>query len=564
MFIPTTKQELNQLGWERCDIILVTGDTYVDHPMFGVAVIGKLLLNSGYRVGIIAQPSVHSEKDIGRLGEPELFWGVTGGCLDSMVANYTPTKKRRKSDDMTPGGINNRRPDRAVIVYTNLIKKIYKNTKPIVLGGIEASLRRIAHYDYWSDSIRRSILFDAKADLLLYGMAEKSVLTLADRFKKNQDYRDMRGLCWISKTKIPGYLELPSYQKVKTSKSTFIEMFHHFYKNSDFLTAKGLIQKQDTRYLVQNPPTMVLSQKEMDSVYEADFEREQHPYYDQIGSVKALETIRFSMTSHQGCYGECNFCSIGFHQGRLVTWRSKASLVREAKKITNHKAFKGIIHDVGGPTANMYGFECEKKLKSGSCINQRCLFPEICQSMKVDHSHQLHLLKSLRKLPKIKKVFIASGIRYDLILLDQRFRHQYITELIKHHISGQLKVAPEHSEPKILNLMGKPGIEKLIQFKKTFDHCVKTVGKPQFLTYYLIAAHPGCRNEDMKKLKSIMSRKLKIHPEQVQIFTPLPSTYSSLMYYTEIDPFTGENLFVEKNQIEKERQKDILISRRRK
>jgi uncharacterized radical SAM protein YgiQ len=558
VFIPTTRQECEAIGWEKLDIILITGDSYVDSPFIGVSVIGQVLLKAGFRVGIIAQPDVQSA-DITRLGEPELFWGVTGGSIDSMVANYTATKKRKRSDDLTPGGQNNRRPDRAVIVYANLVRRHFKNTKPIVLGGVEASLRRIAHYDYWSDSVRRSILFDAKADILVYGMAEKTVVALAERLQAGQDVTDLRGICTIAKEKPAGAIELPSFEEVARDKRAFIDMFHTFYRNNDPLTAKTLCQQQDTRYLVQNPPAFPLTQPELDALYEIGFERAQHPFYEALGPVKALETIRFSLTTHRGCYGECNFCSIAVHQGRTVRWRSEDSIVREAERLARLPDFKGIIQDVGGPTANMYGFECEKKVARGSCADKRCLYPEICPQMDVDHGKQVALLRRLRQIDGVKKVFVASGIRYDLVLADQKHGAPYLRDVVRHHTSGQMKVAPEHTQDAVLHRMGKPGAAVLVRFRDLFTGLTRAARKEQYLTYYLIAAHPGCTEKDMRALKRFASRDLKINPRQVQIFTPTPSTYSSLMYYTEMDPFTGEPLFVEKDLMRKERQKSILV-----
>jgi uncharacterized radical SAM protein YgiQ len=546
------------LGWEKLDIVLVTGDSYVDSPFIGVSVIGQVLLKAGFRVGIIAQPDVQTA-DISRLGEPELFWGVTGGSIDSMVANYTATKKRKRSDDVTPGGKNDRRPDRAVIVYANLIRRRFKNTKPIVLGGVEASLRRIAHYDYWSESVRRSILFDAKADLLVYGMAERTIVALAERLGAGQDAGDLRGICTIAKERPAHGIELPSFEEVSRDKGAFIDMFHTFYRNNDPLTAKTLYQQQDTRYLVQNPPALPLTQLELDEVYELDFERAQHPYYERLGTVRALETIRFSLTTHRGCYGECNFCSIAVHQGRTVRWRSEDSIVREARRLAQLPDFKGIIQDVGGPTANMYGFECEKKTARGSCADRRCLYPELCPQMEVDHSRQLALLRRLRGIKGVKKVFVASGIRYDLVLADKKHGPAYLRDVVRHHTSGQMKVAPEHTQARVLQRMGKPGTGLLLQFRDLFTTLTRAARKEQYLTYYLIAAHPGCTEKDMRALKRFASRHLKINPRQVQVFTPTPSTYSSLMYYTEIDPFTGEQLFVEKDLVRKERQKSILV-----
>jgi uncharacterized radical SAM protein YgiQ len=566
MFLPTTKEEIKRLGWDRPDIILVTGDSYIDSPYIGAAVIGKVLSRAGYKVGIIAQPDVNSEADISRLGEPVLFWGVTGGCVDSMIANYTSLKKKRKSDDYTPGSVNDRRPDRAAIIYTNLIKCYFKSNRPIILGGLEASLRRIAHYDFWSDKVRSSILFDAKADYLLYGMAEKAVVQLADALKNGTGARDIRGLCYIAgeqdmlqiKT---GCLELPSFETVRDDKQAFISMFRTFYDNNDPITAKGLYQKHGMRYLVHNPPDMPLTQAELDAVYALDYERAQHPYYERQGSVKALETIKFSISTHRGCYGECNFCAITVHEGRTVQWRSPESILAEIRRMARYPDFKGYILDVGGPTANMYGFECEKKLREGACRDKSCLYPQVCPSLKATHQPQIELLRNIRDIDGVTKAFVASGIRYDLLLSDKQFGEKYLRDVIAHHVSGQMKIAPEHTVDSVLRLMRKPGTALLLQFKDMFDHMTRAIGKQQFLTYYLIAAHPGCLLSDMTKMKQFTSEKLKTNPEQVQIFCPAPSTWSAVMYYTGIDPFTGKQLFVEKNPLNKERQKDIITEK---
>ncbi len=568
MFLPTTPAELARLGWDALDVILVTGDSYIDSPFNGVALIGKLLHQAGYRVGIIGQPDVSGPDDITRLGEPRLFWGVSGGSVDSMVANYTALKKKRKSDDYTPGGLNNRRPDRASLVYTNLIRRYYKNTRPIVLGGIEASLRRVAHYDYWSDRVRGSLLFDAKADYLLYGMAEKSVLALAEALKTGADPRAIRGLCYIANAAMfaeggASYVELPSYEAVTADKNAFIDMFHVFYHNNDPLTAKPLAQKHGERWLMQNPPAPLLSQAELDALYALDFERAQHPYYETQGPVKALETIRFSIATHRGCYGECNFCAIAVHEGRTVSWRSPESILAEAEKLAAHPQFKGYIQDVGGPTANMYGYECDKKLAKGVCAKKRCVYPGVCPLMKPNHRPQLALLRRLRQIKGVKKVFVASGIRYDLLLEDSAAGYEYLKEVVQHHVSGQMKVAPEHTQDNVLGYMGKPGAASLLRFKALFDRLSAESGKPQFLTYYLIAAHPGCTEADMAALKRFASQKLHVNPEQVQVFTPTPSTYSSLMYYTEMDPFTRQPVYVEKDLRRKERQKEIVTRKGR-
>ncbi|MEZ0395047.1 MAG: YgiQ family radical SAM protein [Anaerolineales bacterium] len=569
MFLPTTPEEIRRLGWDALDVILVTGDSYIDSPFIGAAVIGKVLLNAGYRVGVIAQPDISDVTDIGRLGLPRLFWGVTAGCVDSMVANYTALKKKRRSDDYTPGGENTRRPDRATIVYSNLIRRFAKTVgqtgslpaPPIVLGGIEASLRRVAHYDYWDDAIRRSILFDAKADYLLYGMAERSVLDLAACFRDGRDPRGVRGLCYIAKEPPADYLELPAYETVAADQEAFTRMFHLFYRNNDPVSARGLYQKHADRYLVQNPPAPTETQAELDAIYALDFERRQHPFYEKQGKVKALETIGFSIATHRGCYGECNFCAISVHEGTTVRWRSPESILAEAERLARHPDFKGYIQDLGGPTANMYGFECPKKLAKGICTAKRCVFPEVCPLLPVNHQPQTELLKKVRRIPGVKKVFVASGLRYDLLLCDREHGDAYLRELVEHHVSGQMKVAPEHVDDRVLGLMGKPGRAALLEFKRRFDDLNRKAGKRQFLTYYLIAAHPGCSEADMQRVRAFASRELKIHPEQVQVFTPTPSTYSSLMYYTERDPFTGEPLFVEKNLRRKARQKEVVTNR---
>lgn len=577
MFIPTTPEEVKILGWDKdkLDVILVTGDAYIDSPHIGVSVIGHALLDAGYKVGIIGQPAITAlaglpasgsvagaPDSITRLGEPALFWGVTGGCVDSMVANYTATKKKRNSDDFTPGGFNYRRPARAVIAYCNLIKKHYKPNKPIVLGGVEVSLRRTAHYDYWDDDIRRSILFDTRADYIVYGMGESAVLELAGALRDGKDVAEIRGICYISPEPKDGYKILPSYDEVKSDKTKFAEAFKAFYDNNNPSTSSGLCQKQDTRYLIQNPPAPYLEGKELDRIFEFDYERAVHPYYAEKGAVKAIETIKYSITSHIGCFGECNFCSIAVHQGSKIRSRTEASILKEAERITKLPGFNGIIYDVGGATANMYGMGCRKGIK---CSGKRCVFPEVCKSLDISHKRQIELLRKLMRVPGVKKVFIGSGVRHDLIMLDKESGREYMYEIIENHISGQLKIAPEHTDSGVLNHMGKPfdyaqGGHLLLDFKKEFDRINLERGKKQFLTYYFIAAHPGCTGENMAEMKKFISKELKMRPEQVQVFTPTPSTYSALMYYTGIDPFTGKELFVEKDLRGKERQKQIIAS----
>lgn len=558
MFIPATVEELEKLGWDECDIILVTGDAYIDSPYSGAAIIGHILIDKGYRVGIISQPDMKTGDDIKKLGEPLLFWGVTSGCVDSMVSNYTALKKFRSDDDLTPGGINDRRPDRALIAYTGLIRRFFKNTVPVVLGGIEASLRRIAHYDYWDDAVRRPLLFDSKADVLVYGMGEKAILELADSIKNEKDYDLIKGICVISKEPVEEYVQLPPFEKVRDNTKTFSDMFMTAYRNNDPLTATGMCQKVGERWLIHNPPQFLPTSKELDAIYELDYEYDAHPFCREKGEIRALETIKFSVTTHRGCYGECSFCAIAMHQGRTVISRSGDSIEREIKKFLKKKKFTGIIYDLGGPTANMYGFECSKKLKEGPCKKKRCLHPEICPNLVPDHSGQLKLLKRITNLPGVKKVFIASGVRHDLVLADKKHGTAYLKELVEKHISGQMKIAPEHIENSVLSLMGKPSQKALRRFRELFNELNKAADKKQFLTYYFIAAHPGCTNKDMESLRDFSRRELKLRPEQVQIFTPTPSTISTLIYHTGIDPYTGREVFVEKDINRKRIQKKIL------
>jgi uncharacterized radical SAM protein YgiQ len=559
-FLPTTKEDVHNRGWSRLDVILVTGDSYIDSPHIGVAVIGRVLEDAGYRVGVIAQPDPDTPEDILRLGHPTLFWGVTGGSVDSMVANYTALKKKRRSDDFTPGGVNDRRPDRAVIVYTNLIRRYGRPGVPIVLGGIEASLRRVSHYDFWSDRIRRSILFDAKADILVYGMGEKTITALAAALQNNEDYRPIRGLCFKAGQPPPEALILPDHETVARDADAFRAMFKQFYHNNDPVTGRVLCQRQDTRYLVQNPPPTPHSVAELDAVYALKYTYDQHPFYENQGPVRALETIRFSLATHRGCYGECRFCAIAVHQGRTVQWRSQESLLNEARRLGNHPGFKGVLQDVGGPTANMYGFECARKQRRGACRHRRCLYPEVCEHLPVNHARQMALLTALRRLPGMRRVFVASGLRCDLAMADRRAGQAYVDALAGAHVSGQLKIAPEHTAPEVLALMGKSGRD-LLPFRKRFLQASRAAGKRQYLTYYFMAAYPGTTDEHMRQLKSFCRTRLKIAPEQVQIFTPTPSTFAALMYWTEKDPFSHRRLFVEKDPVRKQSQKNQLLPR---
>jgi len=561
-FLITTPQEMKRRDIEQLDVILISGDAYIDSPFIGIAVVGRMLETWGYSVGIIGQPSVDDNRDIGRLGEPKLYWGVSGGSIDSMVANYTATKKFRNSDDYTPGGKNSKRPDRAVLVYSNLIRRFFKSTAPIVLGGIEASLRRVTHYDYWSNKLRKPILFDSKADILIYGMGEQAIKDLTLALKEKRSYKKIRGICYIAKEPVIKYHQLPSHAQCLEDKEKYIDLFDLFYDNNDPIAATGLCQQVDSRYNIQNPPCDYLNEGEMDGMSSMPYTRELHPFHKPEGKVKCLETIKFSIMTHHGCWGECNFCAIGVHQGRTIRTRSEESILKEANDFNTYKDYKGIISDVGGPTANMYGYECNKKLKLGTCDHQRCVDSKhLCSSMKVNHERNINLLRRIRKVPGVRKAFVASGIRYDLISEDKPHGYSYLKELVKHHISGQMKVAPEHTQQHVLDLMGKPGKQTLIDFKKLYDKLNKEEGKQQFLTYYLIAAHPGCEEKDMHELKRFTSEELKMTPEQAQVFTPTPGTYSAVMYYTEMDPVTRKKIFVEKDTQKKEKQKSIVVQK---
>jgi uncharacterized radical SAM protein YgiQ len=563
MFLPATREEMGRLGWEALDVVLVCGDAYIDSPYHGAAVVGKVLAQAGYRVGIVSQPRLDTVEDISRLGEPALFWGISAGCVDSMVANYTSSGKRRHQDDFTPGGENTRRPDRASIAYTGLVRRAFKGTRPIVLGGIEASLRRVAHYDWWDNKIRRSLLLDAKADLLVFGMGEATSLEIARRLALGESLADLRGTCHLAKEKPEDALEIVSYDDVVADRAKYVEMFREFYRHSDPVTGKRLAQRHNDRWLVQNPPSPDLSTEQMDRFSDVRWELETHPLEAARGPVKAWETVRFSVMTHRGCYGECNFCAIAVHQGRTVQSRSEQSVVAEVERMRSHPKFKGIVADAGGPTANMYGYECAKKLSKGSCDHKRCVCPETCKSLPVSHLPHLRLLRRLRSLAGVRKVFVASGIRTDLVEDDPRHGDAYVDEIAAHHVSGQLKVAPEHFDDRILALMGKPGLSSVLSFKERFERASAKAGKRQFLTYYVIAAHPGCSQGDMESMGAYARSRFGISPEQVQIFTPTPGTWSTVMYATGMDPFTGNPVFVERDTSRRRAQKDAVAGRAR-
>ena len=554
MFLPTTAAEMKSLGWKQPDVILVTGDTYIDSPQIGAAVIGKYLWKHGFKTAIIAQPATGDGRDIKRLGEPALFWGVTAGAIDSLVANYTRLNKFRHQDDYTPGGVNIR-PNRATIVYTNLIRQHFKPAKPIVLGGIEASLRRIAHYDYWDDAVRRSLLFDAKADILAYGMAEKTVLELAQAFRSGADWRQIPGICYIAPTSAGGNILLPPFAEVAADKSSFRRMSVLFDQHADY-PSPGFTQQHGDRFLVHNPPPPPLTTAELDEISDLEFAGDAHPYY-KTGEIRALATIKQSITTHRGCIGQCNFCAIAVHQGRQIVSRSPQSIMAEAARISQRPGFNGIIYDVGGPTANMYGLSCRK---GWACPDKHCLMPKICPQLRFGHQAQIAILRLLLGLPGIKKVFVASGIRPDLVMADEENGRRYIAQIVRHHVSGQIKLAPEHSEPAVLKLMNKPPPESLLRFKDAFDSICATAGQDYYMTYYLMAAHPGCTMDHMQRLKSFLSAGLKTTPEQVQIFTPAPATISTAMYYCETD-MAGKKLFCEKNLPVMQKQKDLIRGR---
>ncbi|NLF86696.1 MAG: YgiQ family radical SAM protein [Lentisphaerae bacterium] len=572
-FLPTTPGEMRQRGWDTLDVILVSGDAYIDSPFSGIALIGRALEADGFRVGVIAQPDTESLDDIRRLGAPRLFWGLSAGSVDSMVANYTAGGKPRRQDDFTPGGVNNRRPDRACIVYANLVRRAFRPCAPLVLGGIEASLRRIAHYDFWSHRVRRSILLDAKADALVYGMGERTVCALARHLRDHTPWQGLRGLCLAAPEPPADAVVLPGYDAVVdaatagddapglATRRAFLQMTRDFLANQEWRTARTLAQRHDNRWLIHNPPAEPLRPDELDAVYRLPFQRDAHPRDAARGAITALDTIRFAITTHRGCYGECNFCAIAAHQGREVQSRSVEAVLDEARDFARHPRFRGVISDVGGPTANMYGFACPAMAARGPCPNRHCLTPDCCPRLQPDHAPLTRLLEQLRRLPGIRHVFVGSGIRHDLVMADTRHGPAYLEALAAHHVSGQLKLAPEHSEPRVLALMGKPGTASLLAFKRQFESVNRRLGKEQYLTYYLIAAHPGCTDDDMLRLRDFALRHLGVLPRQVQIFTPTPSTRSTAMYCTRLDPDTGEPVFVARGAREREHQKQIVMPR---
>lgn len=557
-FLPVTKEEMEARGIWQPDFVYICGDAYVDHPSFGAAIITRLLESRGYSVGMIAQPDWRKKESIAVFGEPRLGFLVSAGNMDSMVNHYTVAKKHRKQDAYSPGGKMGLRPDRAVTVYSNLIRQTYKHT-PIILGGIEASLRRLAHYDYWSDGMKRSVLMDAGADLISYGMGERSILEIAEALDKGFPVSSITFIPGtVYKTKeMPKGEVLPSYEQLCENKKAYADSFRIQYENTDAFSGKVLIESYGNRgFVVQNPPSKPLSQKEMDEVYDLPYARTYHPMYEKQGKIPAIEEIKFSITSNRGCFGGCNFCALAFHQGRIVQTRSHASIIEEAKSYVTEKDFKGYIHDVGGPTADFRHPACKKQeRKEGVCTNRQCLFPKPCKNLDTDHKDYLELLRKLRNISGVKKVFIRSGIRFDYVNADTS--SAFLDELAKYHVSGQLRVAPEHVSDEVLYYMGKPEHAVYQQFLKKFEKANARSGKKQYVVPYLMSSHPGCTITEAVKLAEYV-RDMGFMPEQVQDFYPTPSTMSTCMYYTGIDPRTGKKVYVPKTFKEKAMQRALL------
>ncbi|MDM0562101.1 YgiQ family radical SAM protein [Clostridium perfringens] len=559
-FLPICKDDMIERGWEQCDFVLVTADAYIDHHSFGTAIISRVLENAGYKVGIIAQPDWKSVDDFKKLGRPRLGFLVNGGNMDPMVNHYTVSKKLRKKDLYTPKGEMGKRPDRATIVYCNKIREAYKDVN-IVIGGIEASLRRFAHYDYWDNKVRKSILVDSGADLLVYGMSEKQIVEVADFLNQGFDGKYIRhipGTCYIADSLDEIYEEhivLPSFKEVSSDKRTYAECFKIQYDEQDPVRGRTLVQEHNGKYVVINKPEMPLSREELDRVYALPYQKTYHPIYEKDGGIAAIEEVKFSLVSSRGCSGNCSFCAITFHQGRIVTSRSEDSIVEEAEEITKYDDFKGYIHDIGGPTANFRKPACKKQLTLGACKHKRCMSPGICKNMEVDHREYLHLLRRVRKLPGIKKVFIRSGLRYDYIMADKD--DTFFKELVEHHVSGQLKVAPEHVSPNVLKYMGKPAGKTYDEFRRKFFRITERLGKKQFIIPYLMSSHPGCKLEDAIMLAEYL-RDINYQPEQVQDFYPTPGTLSTTMFYTELDPLTMEEVYIPRSKEEKAMQRALL------
>ena len=559
-FLPITREEMKERGWDQVDFVYVSGDAYVDHPSFGHAIITRLLESRGYRVGIIAQPDWRKPESVQVFGEPRLGFLVSAGNMDSMVNHYSVSKKRRKTDAYTPGGEMGKRPDYACVVYGNLIRQTYKKT-PIILGGIEASLRRMAHYDYWSDKLKRSVLLDSGADVISYGMGEHSIVELAEALDAGIPVEDITYIAGtVVKTKSLDSIYdaeiLPSFEDLKADKMNYARSFYTQYLNTDAFNGKRLVEPySDHLYVVQNPPAAPLTQMEMDDVYSLPYQRTYHPSYEAKGGVPAIKEIKFSLISNRGCFGGCSFCALTFHQGRIVQVRSHESLIEEAKEITKDKDFKGYIHDVGGPTANFQHPSCKKQMEHGVCKTRQCLFPSPCKNLDADHRDYVSLLRKLRDIPKVKKVFIRSGIRFDYLLADKK--QEFLRELCEYHVSGQLKVAPEHVAGPVLSLMGKPEHKVYEEFTRQFYKMNERIGKEQYLVPYLMSSHPGSTLKEAVELAEYC-RDLGYMPEQVQDFYPTPSTLSTCMYYTGVDPRTMQKVYVPKSPHEKAMQRALI------
>lgn len=559
-FLPISKQDMRERGWDGYDFLLITGDAYVDHPSFGTTVIARVLEAEGYRVAILAQPDWRKPSSFTALGRPRLGVMISGGNIDPMVAHYTAAKKRRHDDAYSPGNRAGLRPDHATIVYANRIREVYGNI-PLVIGGLEASLRRFAHYDYWDDKVRRAILFDAQADLLVYGMGERASREIAARLASGtpvEEIRDVKGTCFAAKDPSAccySMVECPSFEEVCRDRRAYAQANRLQYDEHDPIRGRAILQRHGSEVLIVNPPAMPLSTQELDFVAELPYVREPHPVYDSMGGVSAIEEVRFSVTHNRGCFGACNFCSLAFHQGRMITSRSHESVIREVTALTKHPGFKGYIHDVGGPTANFRRPSCKHQLKVGLCKHRNCLAPEPCPNLDADHTDYLLLLRKLRAIPGVKKVFVRSGIRFDYMLQDKS--GEFFAELVKHHVSGQLKVAPEHCIDSVLDYMGKPHIEVYERFQKKYQSLNQKYSKEQYLVPYLMSSHPGCTLKDAVRLAEYLNRTGR-QPEQVQDFYPTPGTLSTCMYYTGIDPRTMQPVYVARDPHEKALQRALL------
>lgn len=561
LFPPTTAKDIRDRGWDAPDFVYVTGDAYVDHPSFGTAVITRILERSGYRVAILSQPNWHSTQDFKRFGRPTYGFFVSSGVIDSMVNHYTTAKRRRSSDVYTPGGKASGRPDRAVNVYCNLIRQAYGDI-PIAIGGIEASLRRFSHYDYWDDKVRPSILVESTADLLMYGMGERSILVTAEWMSHGApawECATMRGICYMAKAPMRGSIQIDSHENCARNKKAYAQAFAIQYREQDPIRGHVLSQQHGAQYVVQTLPPLPLTREELDDVYTLPFTRTWHPDYDDLGGVPAIEEVQFSLTHTRGCFGSCSFCAITFHQGRIITSRSHESVLEEAEKLIAHPNFKGYIHDVGGPTANFRQPACKDQLTRGACTAKQCLFPAPCKNLVVDHSDYTQLLRKLRALPKVKKVFVRSGLRYDYIMADKS--STFFKELCEHHISGQLKVAPEHVSPKVLAVMGKPGRDVYDAFCDKYRRINQSVGKNQFLVPYLMSSHPGSDLSAAIELAEYL-RDIGHQPEQVQDFYPTPGTLSTCMFYTGLDPRTMKPVYIPRSAHEKQLQRALLQYKR--